>query len=501
MPEQSPAPAVRQDAQPFITEAGLPAFPVDALPAAARAFCVSLAEELEVPVDLPACLCLGALASSVMGKLRVQMTPSWREPLNLYLAIALEPGERKSPALRRCFAPLYEREKELRVTWDQERKRIEAENKDRDKSEREKVPAMPRLFADDATPEALAVLLAKHGERLTIAADEGTTFEHACGMYSKAPNTRVFLSAYDGGRYAVDRKLGDPLFLRAPLVTLAMAVQPSVIRSLAKRPELRGRGLLSRFLYSFPRSKIGGRTFGSLRTDGPRALMPRETREAWHDLVLGLARLEPPPGDEDAAVMVSNAALERFRQLLLALEPHRAPGGALSGVRDWAGKLEGMTVRIAGLLHVAEHGGPGTSPITAQTMERAIAVMRYFTAHARHCLEVEMSRTDGEQAGLRLWELIERRGWRSFPTGQVQQFARWLRDPGDATRALEGLEARGLITRDRKHKGKGARWLVPEAPARPAPLAGDDPAGAPSDPPPSSDDWPMSEGEPRPYDA
>ena len=51
---------------------------------------------------------------------------------------------------------------------------------------------------------------------------------------------------------------------------------------------------------------------------------------------------------------------------------------------DWGGKLAGATVRIAGLLHLAEHCRDGWDrPITAATLQAATEIGDYYTAHAK----------------------------------------------------------------------------------------------------------------------
>jgi hypothetical protein len=240
---------------PLETPRDLPPFPVQALPPEVAAFVAQLTEEIECPADLPAVLALGALGSVSMKRYEVCPRGNWSEPLNLYLAIALEPGESKSPVFRRIFGPLYKLQKQLGQDWEAERQRIEERNKQLSKGEpEEQVSPRPRLFVDDATPEKIGQILEAQGERITLASDEGTAFQHMCGLYSKngQPNAGVYLKAHDGGHYVVDRMGRDSIHLEAPLMTVALAVQPTVIRELAKHPDMRGRGLWGRFAYAFP---------------------------------------------------------------------------------------------------------------------------------------------------------------------------------------------------------------------------------------------------------
>src|SRR5690606_10062183 len=72
------------------------------------------------------------------------------------------------------------------------------------------------------------------------------------------------------------------------------------------------------------------------------------------------------------------------------IEPKlRAGVGELDSLRDWAGKLVGAAVRIAGLLHLAEHLHDGfRKPVAEETMRQAIDIARYYTAHAAACFGV-----------------------------------------------------------------------------------------------------------------
>jgi hypothetical protein len=67
------------------------------------------------------------------------------------------------------------------------------------------------------------------------------------------------------------------------------------------------------------------------------------------------------------------------------LEPRLAEDGDLGHISEWAGKLVGAVVRIAGLLHMAEGAGlaaPWEPPVARDTVERAIQLGRYLIPHA-----------------------------------------------------------------------------------------------------------------------
>ena len=441
---------------PLETPRDLPPFPEQALPPEVAAFVAQLTEEMECPADLPAVLALGALGAVSMKRYEVCPRGNWSEPLNLYLAIALEPGESKSPVFRRVFSPLYKLQKQLGQAWEAERQRIEERNKQLSKGEpEEQVSPRPRLFVDDATPEKIGMILAEQGERITLASDEGTAFQHMCGLYSKngQPNAGVYLKAHDGGHYVVDRMGRDSIHLEAPLMTVALAVQPTVIRELAKRPDLRGRGLWGRFAYAFPASRVGSRTHDGHPVDP-------KVQDAWNELLHHLAAAAVPLPETPAKIHFGEEARERFHLAELEIERAMAPGASFSSMRDWAGKLRGLIARIAGLLHVATTPAPEREPVRLETLENALAIGRYFTAHALYTFNVEMTLDPAEQAARQVWEVIQRKGLVKVTPGAIGKWVKALRKTADATAALEVLCGQGCLETDPQHKGKGRSFRV-----------------------------------------
>ena len=147
------------------------------------------------------------------------------------------------------------------------------------------VPATPRLLVDDATPEALASLLAEQGGRIALLSPEGDVFDMMAGRYSQGggPNLGVYLKGHAGDPLRVDRKGRPPEHVDRPALTVGLAVQPEVLRQIADRPGFRGRGLLARFLWSAPAGTVGRRQVGA-------APVPAGVRERYATEVKALAR-------------------------------------------------------------------------------------------------------------------------------------------------------------------------------------------------------------------
>lgn len=386
----------------------VPEFPTYVLPGWLLDFVDQTAEATQTPEDLCGCLVLAALATASGGRAVVEVRPGWREPTNLYVAVALEPGERKTPVFQRVTRPLNGAEatmvedvsKEIAEKRTRRAVAIEAARKaeheaakkpsaERDDAMQEAialalmaegitVPIEPRLLADDATPEALASLMAEQGGRIAVLADEGDIFELMAGRYSKnaGPNLAIYLKGHPGSPHRVDRKGRPAEFIPAPALTLGVAVQPDVLRTLATRPGFRGRGLLARFLWSLPPSVLGYREPGADPVDEAVTTAYEDNISA---LVAGLAEWTDP-----AVLVLTPEANEAVLAHERALEPELRPGGKLRPIADWAAKLVGHSVRLAALLHIAADTTEDAllRPLEADTIEAAWELADYFRQHA-----------------------------------------------------------------------------------------------------------------------
>ena len=78
----------------------LPTFPIDCLPPSLSKYILAVAEATQTPIDMGAVAALAIVALCVQGKFKIKGKPDWAEPLNLYMVIAMMPGERKSAILR-----------------------------------------------------------------------------------------------------------------------------------------------------------------------------------------------------------------------------------------------------------------------------------------------------------------------------------------------------------------------------------------------------------------
>jgi replicative DNA helicase len=395
---------------PLGATGAVPAFPVEVLPGWLGEYVAAVATATQTPSDLAGTLALAVLATVAAGAVEVQPRPGWREPLCLFVAVGMDAGTRKSSVFTALTRPVADFVRQqataalpaitetitLRRIADQAAAQAEAAASKAPIDQQEErqaeaiaraaeaaalvVPPLPRWLVDDATPEALAGLLATYG-RIALLSPEGDVFDQMAGRYNQAagPNLGVYLKGHAGDLLKVDRRGRPPEYVERPCLTIGLAVQPEVLRGLADRPGFRGRGLLARFLYSLPQSLVGRRQPGTLPV--PQAVADRYTLE----LQALAASLTISASDDPTVLTFAPQAGELLLGFERDLEPRLAADhGDLAHLAGWAAKLAGATCRLAALLHLAGHLRHGwAQPIGTETFTAAIRLAEYLIEHAR----------------------------------------------------------------------------------------------------------------------
>jgi replicative DNA helicase len=413
----------------------------------------------------------------VAKKVGVRIREGYFEPLNIFTVTTLPPGNRKTAVFAAVLKPLedHERSEAQRESGEIAKTRAaykiketvlkrrqeaaaSAKGKDQERLTQEAITlagelaeahlAVPtRLIADDCTPEKLATLLRDQGGRIAVMSPEGDVFDLLAGRYSAngAGNFGVYLKGHAGDTLRIDR-VGRPAdFVKAPALTVGLAVQPEVIRGLAEKPGFRGRGLLGRFLYSLPVSLLGRRNTNA-------APVPDDVRSVYQTNVIGLLSL-PLRKDESGDAVPYGLNLDLDAQTILGrfeawIEPQLSEFGELGGITDWAGKLIGAVGRIAGILHMANLAGvfaPWEIPIPPETIERAIRIGRYLIPHAKAAF-AEMGADAIVEQGKSILRWIQHGNLDSFTRRDLHQALRGkFKRAAELDRPVALLIAQGFI--------------------------------------------------------
>ncbi|MDP2989834.1 MAG: YfjI family protein, partial [Kiritimatiellota bacterium] len=355
-------------------------------------------------------------------------------------------GSRKSDTFRACLAPVENFEIELAqqakpaIARAAERRAIEearlTEIRKRagrcdDIQERQKltieaeelaanlteIPIPPRMIAGDISPEHLASLLCANGGRMAVAdAEGGLIFEIMAGRYTKngGPNIEIFLKGHAGDAVRVDRSGRPSEFARTAALTCILTAQPAILRNLAAKDQLRGRGLLARFLFTMPSGLIGERAYANKPMD---AQLVGQYAASLYDL-LSVPPLDPDEPEAHRRLNLDGEALEIWRTYHDRIEKDQAPDGELSHMTDFASKLPGAVARMAGILHLMKHGPHAPKDIEPDTAAGAWALGLFFLEHTKAAF-AEMGAGGDMGLARRVYSWISRNSPERFTLGRL----------------------------------------------------------------------------------
>lgn len=309
----------------------LPCFPVDSFPSPIGEYINALAENTQTSKDMAAVIALGILAVAAGRYYRIEGNANYYEPLNLYVLLVAEPGERKSSIMQNMTRFLFNYEQEEnerlkpqitaykqtktnlensiknlqeRLGKSQNEKQLELEIKAKQAELDDLQEVKPlRLYADDCSSEALTTLLAENNGVMAVLSAEGSIFDIIAGRYNTKINMDVWLKGHSGDEIRVDRKNRLAEYIANPRLTTVLTVQPSVLEEIMSNKTMNGRGLIARFLIAIPLSRIGQRVFV---TQG----IPQDTTDKFNSVLCQI--LNTPSQQEPLTLQLSEEARRKI---------------------------------------------------------------------------------------------------------------------------------------------------------------------------------------------
>jgi putative DNA primase/helicase len=403
-------------------------------------FSQAVATATETPIELSQGLVLAAVASACQGRYMVQVKSGYSEPVNVWIVVALDSGNRKSSVLIEVTRPLISWESQKRFEMEEEIRRAtsrrasqevrlkslrskygKAKISDLEKIEKEiqdlelefvEVPVSPRVWCDDVTTEHLGTLMAAHKGRMSVLSAEGGIIDTISGRYSNGIlNMDLYLKGHSGDPVRVDRGSREPIYMRDPSLTMGLSPQPDVLKNMANIPGFRGRGFIARIGYLLPGSKLG---FRSLETKP----VPEQIRDEYERVIHYLLDIEPCKNDRGESVPyilnLSKEAYQEWMNFSKVVEVNLCEGGKFEYITDWAGKLPGFAIRLSGLLHCIEDPHqPWTREISLDTMSQALETASIFSHHALAVFDL-MGADKALQGSRRIWRWVERGRFKQF---------------------------------------------------------------------------------------
>jgi hypothetical protein len=360
-----------------------------------------------------------ATLSSAIGTSRVvEIKGGWREWPALFLAVVAPPGAMKTPAAKVAKKPAFERQRELGKAYlkeeedfQRETRQWEVERRDAQKAsepapEQPEAPSMGRCWASDTTVEALVVILEDNPRGLLVYRDELAGWVRSMDQYKggKGSDRQHWLNLWSTDEVVVDRKsrMGEPIILAKPFVSLFGGIQPAMLGELRAGME---DGLMDRFLFAYPARRhvrFTEKEIGAEAEERYGALYRRLS-----DLRLVLDEYGDP---NPKPLKLTPEALRLFAFCVDSLGAEVLEPGfprRLEGV--WS-KLRGYLARLSLILAVCRSVQSTASEERVEREDVAAELLVYFKVHARRVFAELGSPDPLEALGTDLKALIEDQG-------------------------------------------------------------------------------------------
>ncbi len=455
-------------------------FPIDAMPSPAREFVLEVSRALYCDIGSLATFVLVVLSAAVGTSRRVQIKSRWRPFPILWASVVAASGDLKSPPLECATEPMHARANKLRLEYEQALEAYEeakadyeaaraafkaGETKERPTPPEE--PAKPqKLYTNDATVEALGAALAGNPRGIALILDELASLLGGMDRFKRGSSDESFyLSAYDGRPHQIDRKGGDKPSIYVPRCALPIlgGIQPGKARELLDSGR-RSSGFVQRLLFCWPPRRAYRWTH-----DEPSGV----TLHNYGALVSKLYRLEESDTGPEI-IQPTPEALEAF--VAWTGEHAKRSRGVSSDLAAAMSKLREIPARVGIILHeieIAAGRQEAGSPMSADTMARAIDIARWFRNEARRVYWLlEADSTTAAEAiaadACSAWilETLWEHGGR-MPRREIAEALGSAATATSVVSALAQLLARGAVIRH--EEGPSDSWeAVPDKPLPPA---------------------------------
>ena len=401
-------------------------FPVDALPEPVRSYVVEGAKSIGCDTTFLALPILAGLAAAIGNTRCITLKHGWHEPAVVWVAIIGESGCGKSPGFRCAlkairnrqarFMKQYERELrewetasevyEIEMTkWRKQRERTDTPLQPPEQPEK---PVCPRAWIEDATSEALAVLLQQNPRGLLSIRNELSGW-FSFGQYKNGggnDDIARWLQMFDADPIMVDRKSSGYTYVPRAAVCVAGGIQPKILERVLGEQH-RDNGMLARMLLAYPPRRAKRWT---------EATIPAKIDEAMTAVFDHLYDIEPDLNEEGNPVPCSISLAFDAKQAWVAFVNEHGQQ-QLEHVGDEAAafsKLEAYAARLALVVHCARlaAGDPTVDRpgrVDRESIDAGIRMVRWFVNEALRIYAVQ-GEDAADRENRKNRELIERQG-------------------------------------------------------------------------------------------
>ncbi len=374
-------------------------FPIESLPPVLRNMVQAISVTTSTDVGMAGTAILSAVGYCFSGMYRLAGKPDHTEPPVLYSLIIAQPSERKSPVMHLIKAPFdsfeykYNTEHKQEMYQAQQDKkvllaRVSAMEKEDEPDTKEiaklrmqadniRNDTPVRIAVDDITPESLTIELSENGSLLMIS-DEAGMLSNFNGKYSGVPNLDLILKSWNGEQYISDRATKGRTRLERPYLSVTLAGQPYIWDNMVSDNTFRSSGLLARFVLCFAKSNIGNRRYDT-------ASIPFQVKQDYHNLIHQLLTGKFSCRENETILKLSRKATDIYVDYCNSYI-ETSLKTTMSCCQDWGGKMHGLILRIALILHCVNCCSRGIEPsaenVNADSVINANALAVYYQEQA-----------------------------------------------------------------------------------------------------------------------
>ena len=379
---------------------GLPAFPLDRLPAWIQEHIREYAATNGVSKDYCAAAVLGTVSAVIVGHCDIPFNGTHREPAQLYTLFVGSSGTMKSSVIGHFTKPAADylrKNNDLTIKTNYAiTKQIDDLKKQLDTEKRKKSGSQERIREiteqleqkrkeihnafpvpwDDVTPESLVGAMRFSRGTANIATAEGNIINVLVGRsYTQrgaVPNVDVFLKGADAESIHNFRVTSGETDIPRADLSMLLGIQPDLLERLCTSQDAVGRGLAQRFLIYTPEENT---------TDidhTQTVVMDPAHMDTWTEHIGYIAARFMDP-DKPAKLMelepAADMVIRRFWNYEKELKKERGTADEES-ITGWISKLHGKALRVAAILALLRDRDALT--ITAEDAENAVALFKDY---------------------------------------------------------------------------------------------------------------------------
>jgi hypothetical protein len=368
-------------------------FPLDALPPVLREVAEAVSEGYQAPIDLVAPQTISVVSSCLSKSIRLETHHQDPTFGLLYMFLGTRAGVCKSTVLKHLSAPLKEYQKKIRLDYrNQVRIQLIEEFEERSKKpppkdwqpskkdiNEEVGKAQPTLIAEHYSQEGLATTLSYNDEYLALmSTDVSGVIDMLRGSKSSGYNQgEILLKGYAGESYDCNNKVAMDEHLEEIRLCINWLGTLDTLKTFVTDPQIKGRGLLSRFLFAEIDSPI---PFAEVK----RRKIDSSVTENWHNLLSGFLSKYWRSESVETVDMSTEAIklIVDFRNEYVKVQDE------LKGLSSLPDRWAENALRIGLILHVCKHRlKPTQYELDEHTMSDAIRIMWWFVSRQMACLE------------------------------------------------------------------------------------------------------------------